>query len=118
MGNPCLLVVDDDPQITALLRIVLRRGGYDIRASHSGAEALDLARRERPDAVLLDLHMPDVSGEDVLSCLKRDGSLCDVPVIVATGDTDAPELSGAFATLAKPFNVKRLYSTISSALGA
>jgi len=68
--------------------------------------------------VLLDLHMPDVSGEDVLSCLKRDGSLCDVPVIVATGDTDAPELSGAFATLAKPFNVERLYSTISSALGA
>lgn len=116
MAKPCLLVVDDDPKVTALLRIVLRRGGYEMRASHSGAEALDLARSERPDAVLLDLHMPDLSGEDVLNSLKMDRQLCDVPVIVATGDSDAPQLTGAYAILIKPFNVTRLYSTIESAL--
>lgn len=99
-----------------MLGIALRRGGYEIRASHSGEEALDLARQERPDAVLLDLRMPDMSGEDVLTCLKSDRNLCDVPVIVATADTDSHDLSGAYAILTKPFNLRRLYKTISSAL--
>ncbi len=118
MGNPCLLVIDDDPRITALLRIALGRGGYDIKESHSGAEALDIARQELPDAVLLDLRMPDMSGEDVLTRLKTDRQLCDVPVIVATGQTDYPRLSGAFATLTKPFKLEQLYRTINQALGA
>ncbi|MBD3292135.1 MAG: response regulator [Armatimonadia bacterium] len=116
MDNPCLLVVDDDPKITHLLQIALRRGGYEIWASHSGEEAIDLARRERPDAVLLDLCMPDMSGEDVLHYLKTDAELSDVPVIVATGETDFPELAGAYAILTKPFNLRRLYRTLDRAL--
>ena len=104
MENPCLLVVDDDPRITHLLAIALARGGYEIRASNSGAEALDLARRKRPDAVIMDLRMPDMSGEDLLAVLKTDSALADVPVIVATGEIDAPELSDAYAVLTKPFS--------------
>jgi DNA-binding NtrC family response regulator len=118
MGNPCLLVIDDDPKIIALLQIALTRTGYRMCASNSGEEALDIARCERPDAVLLDLCMPDRSGEDVLCDLKSDECLCDVPVIVATGQTDLPELSGAFATLTKPFKLERLYRTIDQALSA
>lgn len=116
MGNHCLLIVDDDPKITSLLRIALGRSGYEIHASNSGEEALDLARRRRPDAVLLDLCMPDMSGEDVLTFLKADQELSDVPVIVATGQTDCPELSDAFAVLTKPFNLKRLFRTINQAI--
>ena len=116
MESPCLLVIDDDPKILQLLRIALKRGGYQIRSSNSGEEAIDLARRERPDAVLLDLCMPDMSGEDVLQYLKTDAELSDVPVIVATGETDFPELAGAYAILTKPFNLRRLYRTLDSAL--
>ncbi|MFW5868042.1 MAG: response regulator [Armatimonadota bacterium] len=116
MGNPCLLVVDDDPKVTRMLRIALGRGGYEIQSSHSGEEAICIARERRPDAVLLDLCMPDMSGEDLLMLLKDDHELSDVPVIVATGQTDAPELSDAFAVLTKPFNLRRLFSTIDNAL--
>ena len=101
-----------------MLCIALGRGGYEIRSSHSGEEAIGIARRERPDAVLLDLRMPDMSGEEILSMLKGDTELSDVPVIVATGETDAPELSEAFAVLTKPFNLRRLFTTIDNALAS
>jgi DNA-binding response OmpR family regulator len=117
MSEPCLLVIDDDPKITRLLRIALARGGYEIHSSNSGEEGLDLARQRRPDAVVLDLCMPDMSGEDVLAFLKEDMELSDVPVIVATGQTtEAPELPNAYAVLTKPFNLRRLFHTINSAL--
>lgn len=116
MARGCLLVIDDDPRITDLLCIALGRGGYDIRASNRGDEALDLARSEQPDAVVLDLRMPGMSGQDVLMHLKTDRQLRNVPVIITTGDTDVPELHGVFATLRKPFKLKRLYRTINQAL--
>ena len=117
MDNRCLLVVDDDPHTTYLLQVLLRRGGYETRASNSGEEALDLARREPPAAVLLDLHMPDLSGLEVLATLKNDRRLRDVPVIVTTGDLTA-QVAEAFAMLTKPFDVPRLYDAVSSALSA
>ncbi len=101
-----------------MLDVALRRGGYEIRASNSGEEALCLARQARPDAVLLDLCLPDMSGEDVLASLKTDCELSDVPVIVATGRSDVPELSEAYAVLVKPLSLKRLFRTLSKALNA
>ncbi len=116
MTGPCLLVVDDDPHITTLLRIALGRNGYEIRESHSGREALNMARRRPPDAVLLDLHMPDMSGVDLLRCMGTEPRLRRVPVIVATGEADPPELPTAFATLTKPFKLRILCSTIRDAI--
>ncbi len=116
MANRSLLVIDDDPKITRMLAIALGRGGYEICASNTGEEALDLARATRPDAVLLDLCMPDMSGEDVLLSLKADEDLAAVPVIVSTGATDAPELPEAFAVLTKPLNLRRLFTTLDDAL--
>lgn len=101
-----------------MLGVALRRDGYEIHSSNSGEEALCLARQTRPDAVLLDLCLPDMSGEDVLTSLKTDRELSDVPVIVATGRTDAPELSEAYAVLTKPLSLKRLFRTLSNALSA
>ena len=116
MNTPCLLVIDDDPRITRMLAIALRRGGYEICASNTGGEALDLARETRPDAVLLDLCMPDMSGQDVLLSLKTDDDLAAVPVIVATGQTDVPEMPEAFAVLTKPLSLRRLFTTLDDAL--
>ncbi|NLO04488.1 MAG: response regulator [candidate division WS1 bacterium] len=117
MTSPRVLVVDDDPKITALLRIILRRAGFQSRETNSGREALHLVKMERPDAVLLDLRMPDMSGEDVLEQMKTDSDISHIPVIMATGETDEPELSGAFATVTKPFKLQLLYDTLHSALG-
>jgi len=118
MSASYLLVVDDDPQITTLLRIVLGRVGWHVRESHSGTQALDMARQRRPDAVLVDLWMPDMTGADVVQEMVTEPGLAEVPVIVTTGDTEAPEVSGAFATLTKPFSVEQLYHTIRAAIGA
>jgi two-component system, OmpR family, KDP operon response regulator KdpE len=116
MDSPCLLVIDDDPKVAHMLDVALGRGGYEIHLSNSGEEALCLAQQRRPDAVLLDLCLPDMSGEDVLTLLKMDRELSDVPVIIATGRTDAPELSEAYAVLFKPLSLKRLFRTLSNAL--
>ena len=71
MATSYLLVVDDDPQITTLLRIVLGRVGWQVRESHSGMQALDMARQRPPDAVLVDLWMPDMTGADVVQEMGR-----------------------------------------------
>ena len=113
-----ILIVDDDPQITSLLRIVLRRGGWRVRETRSGEQALDMARETPPDAMLLDLRLPGMSGRDVLERMGAEPSLSEVPVIVTTGDLDAPMLPGACATLIKPFRVPALYAAIRAALQA
>ncbi len=118
MAASYLLVVDDDPQITTLLRVILRRGGWQVHASNSGTEALDMARRRPPDAMLVDLWMPDMTGVEVMRAMETDPALASVPVIVATGDTEAPVACGAFATVTKPFRIDQLYRTVRAAVGA
>ncbi len=86
-----VLVVDDDPDVRALLEQELVSAGYRARTAAGGAEALELARRERPSAVLLDLMMPPPDGFEVLYRIRQDPLLRDLPVIVVT----AKELSPA-----------------------
>ena len=118
VGDPYLLVVDDDPDVRTLLRIVLAKMGCQVRESHSGAQALDLARRRPPDAMLVDLWMPGMSGADVVHTMGTDPELAGIPVIVATGDTEASAVPGAFATVTKPFNLDRLRRTVWRAIGS
>jgi len=85
-------IIEDDPQATLLLRRILQtRGEYRIFEAHDGAAGLELVRRERPDAILLDLMMPGMDGFEVLEALKADDEVKDVPVIVIT----AKELTSA-----------------------
>lgn len=85
-----LLIVDDDPSNTELLRAVLARAGFvDVHAVDDPRRALSEVARLRPDLVVLDWHMPDVSGEDVLTALRADGRWHDLPVVVLTADLDA-----------------------------
>ena len=116
MGGATLVVVDDNPQITTLLRVVLARDGYRIRVSHCGEEALKLIRCHRPDVVILDLNMPGMRGDVILRRMQADRDLSQVPVIVATGETDPPDLEGAFATLTKPFALATLHCVVRNAL--
>ncbi|HTP92205.1 MAG TPA: response regulator [Xanthobacteraceae bacterium] len=83
-GRPTVLVVDDDPAVRSLLAKSLEKEGYRIISAGNGVEALALAREHRPQAITLDVLMPQMDGWDALKELKADSALRDVPVIMVT----------------------------------
>jgi two-component system phosphate regulon response regulator PhoB len=108
-----ILVVDDEPDITALVAFHLARAGYRVSTAATGPEALKAAREERPDVVVLDLMLPGLSGYEVLSELRQREETRDVGVILLTARRDEPDrikgLSlGADDYLAKPFSPAEL----------
>jgi threonine synthase len=87
-----LAIIDDEPDAARLLRrIIQARGGYQIYEANNGREGLELIRRERPDLVLLDLMMPEMDGFAVLSRMKEDQEIADIPVIVITAKELTPQ---------------------------
>ena len=109
-NSATVLIVDDDPAARELLAANLKGAGYRLIHAASGDEALSLARKIHPDAITLDVMMPKPDGWDVLSTLKADPDLCDIPVIMVTV---APERGiglslGAVEVLTKPVDRGRL----------
>jgi DNA-binding response OmpR family regulator len=114
-----VLIVDDEPQVAAMLEHIVSMLGYVARVASTGPEALRLRLDFQPDAVLLDVTLPEMTGEVVLARLRdADPRL---PVVMITGNTD-PELArtllaqGAFDYVAKPFNLTRLTQVLKAAL--
>ena len=108
---PRVLVADDEPAITALVAEMLRYAGFTVVEAHGGAEAVSLARKERPDLILLDVMMSDLDGRDACKVLKMDQSLREVPVILfSSADERDVHWSGAGADgfLQKPFSIRAL----------
>src|SRR5207302_8824550 len=85
-----ILVVDDEPDITALVAYHLAKVGYRVTTAASGRDALAAAREERPDLVVLDLMLPGVSGYDVLAELRRREETKDIGVILLTARKEEP----------------------------
>ena len=109
--KPRVLVADDEPAITALVAEMLGYAGFDVVRAQGGAEALVLARAERPDVVLLDVMMPDLDGRDACRALKMDAELRDVPVVLfSSADEQDVHWRGAGADgfLQKPFSIREL----------
>jgi two-component system phosphate regulon response regulator PhoB len=79
-----ILVVDDEPDITALVAYHLAKAGFRVSTATNGPDALKAAREERPDIVILDLMLPGVSGYDVLAEMRRREETRDVGVILLT----------------------------------
>ena len=111
---PLVLVVDDDPAVHDLLARHLRRDGYRVASAKNGAEALDMARENPPDAVTLDVLMPDKDGFSVLSEFKEDPALAKIPVIMLTFIDDRSRgLSlGASEYLGKPIDQDKLLAAL------
>lgn len=80
-----VLVVDDDPKAVEVIAAFLPAPAYSVVRAHSGSEAIALAQRLRPDLVLLDLLMPELSGFDVADALQRDPDTTQIPILVVTG---------------------------------
>src|ERR1700704_6597634 len=116
-----ILVVDDDPEIVTMLTTRLGHRGYKVSSAGDGHRALELARREKPDIVLLDVMMPGKSGWEVARALKQDPVTQDIKIVMVTAigeqvnEITSP-LSGADAHIEKPFEFERLERVISGLL--
>ena len=116
-----ILVVDDEPDITALVAYHLARAGYRVSTANSGQDALKAAREERPDVVVLDLMLPGVSGYEVLRELRKREDTADVGVILLTARREEADrikgLSlGADDYLTKPFSPQELTLRVAAVL--
>jgi CheY-like chemotaxis protein len=98
-----VLVVDDDPTAAELMATRFEGLASSVLRAHGGREAIDLARRETPDLIVLDLMMPDVTGFDVVAELSNDPATADIPIIVVTAaqltDEDRHKLNGFVKTI-------------------
>ena len=108
--EPMVLVIDDDPTVHDLMRRFLGKEGVRVATASSGMEGLQLAKRLRPTLITLDVLMPDMDGWEVLSALKADRSLADIPVIILTivDDPNTGFSLGASEYLTKPIDWSRL----------
>ncbi len=111
---PLVMVVDDDPNTRDLLAATVRREGYRVIEATDGETALALAREWHPDAVTLDVLMPRMDGWAVLTALKSDADLAEIPVIIVTvlADRGIAVSLGAAEFLTKPVDRPRLAATI------
>ena len=84
-----ILIVDDEPDAISYISSVLEDNGYDYLSAENGEEGLELAKKEKPDMILLDLIMPEKSGMLMFQELKRDPELGKIPVVVVSGASEA-----------------------------
>jgi CheY-like chemotaxis protein len=122
MAKPKILVVDDDPEIVTMLSLRLGRRGYDVHTASDGHKAIELAKREVPALVLLDVMMPGKSGWEVARALKADPATANIKIVMVTAigeqvnEMTSP-LYGADAHIDKPFEFERLEEIVTRLLG-
>ncbi|MFH0777184.1 MAG: HD domain-containing phosphohydrolase [Candidatus Eisenbacteria bacterium] len=112
-----ILVVDDDPRVVELLQITLSDYGHHVLCASDGKEALEVAKKQKPELVILDVRMPKMDGFQVCEALKRGDCGPVPPVILISGHSDAASrleglLRGAEDFLVKPFSPKELLTKI------
>jgi DNA-binding response OmpR family regulator len=116
-----ILIIDDSPDSVFLLQDRLEREGFEITKAYNGEMGIQKAVGEKPDLILLDVMMPDISGYDVCKVLSSKEETKLIPIILLTALTEADNLqqgllSGAFDYIKKPFNRTELIARINSAL--
>jgi len=122
-ASASILVVDDDPEIVTMLSTRLSKRGYKVSTANDGHRALELAKRDRPDLMLLDVMMPGKSGWEVARALKQDPATQGIKIVMVTAigeqvnEITSP-LYGADAHIDKPFEFERLEQVIISLVGA
>lgn len=98
-SRPTILVIDDDRAATDLIQVILENEGYKVLKAYHGKEGVDIATRERPDLIILDLIMPETSGFNVAYQLKQIPATRTIPIIILTSmdiDAETQEQLGAY----------------------
>ncbi len=116
-----IVIVDDEPDTAEMFAEMMRMSGYGIIKAYNGASAVDLISKEKPDAVVLDLMMPDFSGLEVLSLIRKEIDLSSIPVIVVSAKSLPKDIkkgleAGAFVYLTKPVAFMDLKAAVENAL--
>jgi len=117
MSAQRILVVDDDPLMHWVTQRYLERAGFEMLSAKNGIEALELARREQPQLIVLDVRMTEMDGLSVLRRLKESDDTKTIPVIMVTVNSDEltklkSEYSGAAGFMTKPFQPAQLLAEI------
>ena len=112
-----ILIVEDNELNMKLFRDLLEAQGYNVLQTRDGMQALDLARAERPDLIVMDIQLPQVSGLEVTKWIKADDDLKHIPVVAVTafamkGDEEKIREGGCEAYGAKPISVNDFLATI------
>ena len=116
-----ILVVDDEPDLIKTVRLRLEKRGYAVISAADGQEALEKARSEKPDLIILDLMLPKLSGYQVCRMLKFDEQYKNIPIIIFTARAQEQDKKtslevGADAYLSKPFEPEVLLDKVDSLL--
>ena len=112
-----VLIVEDNELNMKLFHDLLQANGFETIETRNGIEALDLARKHRPDLILMDIQLPEVSGLEVTKWIKEDDDLKTIPVIAVTafamkGDEERIREGGCDAYLSKPISVAKFLETV------
>jgi CheY-like chemotaxis protein/glyoxylase-like metal-dependent hydrolase (beta-lactamase superfamily II) len=119
VDKPRILVADDDPAVRRVLETVLSQDGYEVVAVTNGNEALDAARAESFNLVMLDVQMPDLDGYQTCRALRADPRFKNVPIVILTSRTDREDMVTGFAEgatdyMAKPVAVSQVRARVRS----
>lgn len=117
-----ILVVDDEPDILKVIVFRLKKAGYEVVRATFGKEALDLLKAARPDLVVLDYRLPDMSGIDIARAMKAEDGLKDVPIILLTASSGEDTASAARDAaidvyMKKPFDPDELLGKVRELVG-
>jgi len=116
-----ILIAEDEPDIRDLIIFTLRFAGYEVVAASNGEEAVELARQEMPDMIILDVRMPKKTGYEACQMIKADPEMKDIPVLFLSAKGQESEIqtglqAGATEYLLKPIAPDQLVSRIQEVL--
>jgi len=119
MSSRKVLVCDDDKDILEMLEVALEVNGFDVVSEGDSTLVIGAIEKAKPDAVLLDLWMPLMSGDEIVRKLRADGKNKNLPVVVISASQDGKDVAmkaGADYYLEKPFDVDKLVSCLQTAM--
>ena len=121
MNERTILVADDESHILHVVSLKLKNAGYRVLTARDGQEALEIAQQEKPDLLITDYHMPQLSGLELCRKLKQDPATAHIPAIMLTArgyelEPADTEQSGILRMLSKPFSPRHLLATVEEVL--
>ena len=122
MNEKTVLIIEDEEDAAELFAEMMRVSGFRVLKTSSGAPALAMMTNEKPDIVILDIMMPEISGIDVLRQMRRNQNLANVPVVVVSAKSMPADIkngmeAGASTYLTKPVGFIELKEAVNNALG-